>query len=52
MSEFLGSDEEDGGAAINGDGSTISRGFCCVDLGVFLLVFLLAVVDLGLFTVV
>ena len=43
MSEFFVSLEEDGGAAINGDGCTIFRGFGCVDLGVFLL----EVVDLG-----
>ena len=43
VSEFFVSLEEDGGAAINGDGCTIFRGFGCVDLGVFLL----EVVDLG-----
>ena len=49
--DFLGSLEEDGGAVINGDGCTIFRGFGCVDLGVFLLVFLLEMVDLGVFMV-
>ena len=50
-SDYFGSDEEDGGAVINGDGCTTFNGFGSITFGVFLLDSLVDELALGVFMV-